>query len=122
MRILLAERIEDEYPNAVEQLEEAGHEVILVTDGMLALDALEAMEKPYYLLIVDFDLPTLTGIDLVRRLRQDERFIDKDHLNIVVIFERGNDISELAGLQAAGFNREMIPSPLFLAYVAGVGH
>jgi DNA-binding response OmpR family regulator len=45
----------------------AGYRVDTAPDGALAWAALQA--EPYDLLITDYDMPILTGIDLIRKLR-----------------------------------------------------
>lgn len=70
-RILLAE---DE-PNIVESLtfllERAGHEVAVKTDGRQALNAI--LDDVPDLLILDVMLPELSGYEVLRHLRADQR-------------------------------------------------
>ena len=70
-RVLLAE---DE-PNIVESLtfllERAGFEVTSEIDGKAALDA--AMANPPDVMVPDVMLPSMDGIEILKRLRSDDR-------------------------------------------------
>jgi two-component system, OmpR family, response regulator len=67
MRILV---VEDEVLLArqiASALTEAGHDVVVVHDGKAALD--RAMETSFDLVILDLGLPSMDGIEVLRRLR-----------------------------------------------------
>src|SRR6202022_1892803 len=49
-------------------LERAGHEVESAPDGAAALDLLE--EKPFDLVVTDLSMPKMSGLELVRRIRE----------------------------------------------------
>jgi two-component system KDP operon response regulator KdpE len=49
-------------------LERAGHEVESAPDGAAALDLAE--EKPFDLVVTDLSMPKMSGIELVRRIRE----------------------------------------------------
>ncbi len=69
MRILL---LEDEYSlriSIVEFLTDIGYEVDDFMDGLEAYDAI--YEKSYDLLLLDINVPSLSGLELLRKLRQD---------------------------------------------------
>lgn len=51
--------------------EAAGYEVICVSNGSVALERLEA--APPALVVVDWGIPILSGLELVRQLRRRER-------------------------------------------------
>lgn len=53
-------------------LEWAGYRVVVTRNGEEALDAV-ASEAPE-LLVLDLNMPKLTGLDVVRRLRAEDRF------------------------------------------------
>ena len=54
-------------------------------DGLEALQALKAMEKPPALLVVDVDMPRMDGFQLVAALRKIERY---ENLPVVMISSR----------------------------------
>ena len=69
MRILL---LEDEYSLRIsieEFLADIGYEVDGFTDGLEAYDAI--YEKAYDLLLLDINVPSLSGLELLRKLRAD---------------------------------------------------
>jgi CheY-like chemotaxis protein len=70
-RILLV----DDYPDALEMwglyLRSVGYDVITTDDGLKALDLATSAEPD--VIVMDLELPGLSGFDAARRLRQDER-------------------------------------------------
>jgi CheY-like chemotaxis protein len=68
MRILVVDddSMAGEMTGAV--LEEAGHEVVLVENGIDATEALSG-DKPFDLVVSDMNMPLVSGIDLFRSLR-----------------------------------------------------
>lgn len=69
------------------KLQNAGFEVLPAADGEEALELCLA-ERPA-LLITDYQMPVLTGLELVQRLRQDDRTRD---LPVVLLTARGSDL------------------------------
>ncbi|QOP43785.1 response regulator transcription factor [Sulfurimonas sediminis] len=70
MRILL---LEDEYSLRIsveEFLSDLGYEVDGITDGLEAYDAV--YDKSYDLLLLDVNVPSLNGFELLKKLRADE--------------------------------------------------
>ncbi len=73
MRILL---LEDEYSLRIsieEFLTDIGYEVDGFMDGLEAYDAI--YEKAYDILLLDVNVPSLTGFELLKRLREDDKKI-----------------------------------------------
>jgi len=73
MRILL---LEDEYTlriSVAEFLSDIGYEVDEFMDGLDAYDAI--YEKTYDLLLLDINVPSLSGLELLRKLRQDGQVV-----------------------------------------------
>jgi two-component system, chemotaxis family, sensor kinase CheA len=75
-------------------LELAGFEVMAVADGREALRALE--ERPFDVLVSDVDMPHLSGLELCRRLRAEERFRS---LPVVLVTSLGSDQDRRKGLE-----------------------
>ena len=67
--ILLAEDDDAMRQFLATALTRAGHRVVSHRDGRQALEALEALDKPYDLLIADIVMPGVDGIELARRAR-----------------------------------------------------
>jgi len=73
MRILL---LEDEYTlriSVAEFLSDIGYEVDEFMDGLDDYDAI--YEKTYDLLLLDINVPSLSGLELLRKLRQDGQVV-----------------------------------------------
>jgi len=70
-RILLVEDTEAILKLTKFRLEKAGFEVITATDGLLALEAVQNSNPD--IILLDFGLPGIDGIEVTRRLKADER-------------------------------------------------
>lgn len=75
-------------------LERAGYNVEEAADGEAALDYLN--NKIPHLALVDWMLPGISGVDLVRRIRADETIRD---LPIVMLTARGEESDKLASFE-----------------------
>jgi CheY-like chemotaxis protein len=67
--IVVAEDHEDILFVLKRALERAGHEVITVTDGAAALEAVRRHRPD--VVVTDVDMPRMTGLDLCRAIRAD---------------------------------------------------
>jgi DNA-binding response OmpR family regulator len=72
------------------ELEHEGYKVQCIADGREALD--EALRKDYDLIILDVMLPSLNGIEVLRRLRQ-----SKD-TPVIILTARDQVMDKVAGL------------------------
>ncbi len=72
------------------ELNHEGYETTIISDGREALDA--ALENDYDLIILDVMLPTLNGIEILRRLRQ-----SKD-TPVIILTARDQIVDKVAGL------------------------
>ena len=54
------------------QLEDEGYEVLLAHDGRMALEMMQATDAD--LVITDFMMPRMTGLELARAIRSQERY------------------------------------------------
>ncbi len=82
MKILL---LEDEYSLRIsikEFLEDIGYQVDCFMDGLEAYDAI--YEKPYELLLLDVNVPSMTGFKLLENLRKDDMKIPTIFLTSMV--------------------------------------
>lgn len=76
-------------------LEVAGYEVSVATDG---LDGLQAIERERVdLLVVDVEMPRMSGVELTRTLRSRESFRD---LPVVMVTAQASDEERRRGLEA----------------------
>lgn len=87
--------VDDEEPirKLVEyNLVQAGYEVAVAEDGYTALDVVS--KKRIDLLILDLMLPGLSGLELTKRLRQEQR-----NIPIIMLTARGEEIDRVLGLE-----------------------
>lgn len=66
-------------------LGEYGFDVLQAGDGIEAMQALEGEAADVSLLCVDYNMPNMNGIELLRRMRADSRF--KDIVAIMITTE-----------------------------------
>lgn len=71
LKILLAEDNPTNQMVATQMLESLGGEVTLAVDGVDALEILE--DRTFDVALIDIEMPRLSGLDLIRHLRADER-------------------------------------------------
>lgn len=94
-----------------------GFEVVEAGHGGEALDRLAGIEVPEVML-VDWNMPVMTGIELVRRLRADPRY---DEMRILMVTTE-NEVSQMGIALGAGvdeyamkpFTRDVIANKLDL--------
>ncbi len=95
---LRVQLVEDE-PNIVAALtfilERAGFEVSTDTNGQDALAA--ALAEPPAVLILDFALPLLDGLEVLRRLRADDR---GRHVPVIVLTAKGRQADRALALDS----------------------
>lgn len=77
----------------------AGYEADVAFDGLEALERLEA--RRYDLILTDVQMPRLDGLDLVRRVRADERWAT---VPVIAVTARANP-SEHCAMREAGIDR-----------------
>lgn len=99
--------VEDEPPIQTlvrHHLEEAGLTATLADDAEQALDLL-ADQRPH-LLLLDWMLPGLSGLDLCKRLRQDPAYND---LPIILLTAKGEEEHRVRGLETGA--DDYVPKP-----------
>ena len=100
--LLLVEDNSDIAETLVELLAAVGHQVRRVSSAEAALDTLS--QHPPDVLLCDIGLPGMDGIELAKRLRQDERF----HALKLVAMTGFGDASTRDRVVQAGFDRMLI--------------
>jgi DNA-binding response OmpR family regulator len=73
-------------------LRELGHAVVLTANGAAAWDAY--LEGPASLVVLDWQMPILDGLDVVRRIRQHEQG-DATHVLMVTARDREEDLESV---------------------------
>jgi DNA-binding response OmpR family regulator len=77
------------------RLERAGYEVVQASDGEHALQL--ALERPPDLAVLDVMMPRLTGIEVTRRLRENE---DTRRIPVILLTARVQEADVAAGFEA----------------------
>ena len=91
-RILVADDDGDIRDLVVFKLTQAGYDVEAVQDGAAAFQSIEA--SPPRLAILDVMMPGLSGFDVLRKVRADERLKD---LEVILLTAKSRDIDVDAG-------------------------
>jgi len=76
-------------------LDADGYKILQAEDGQQAWDILQRI-KPS-LVLTDFEMPNMTGLELLRRMREQERFND---VPIIMLTARKNEDDEVKGFKA----------------------
>lgn len=70
MRILVAEDDLNHQKLAREALEDSGYEVVTVSDGLQALDAVRS--ESFDLVVLDIRMPGMDGLDFIKTVRREK--------------------------------------------------
>lgn len=98
MRIALLEDDLDQSVLLSRWLAEAGHQVSEFADGSDFLRAV--LRDSYDLLLLDWELPGISGFDVLRRYRRSERRGENDYTPIVFITIKGREANLVQALEA----------------------
>lgn len=91
-------------------LDDPAYRILEVADGAAALAL--ARQEPPDLLVTDWSMPGMTGIEVVRALRQDPATA---HIPIIMLTARGQDIDKQQGVALGAYAYLVKPfSPLEL--------
>ncbi len=106
--------IEDEYFISelyVRALEKAGYQVVLAVDGKNGLD--KALSNSFDIILLDIMVPTITGTEILERLRSNTTQI-KGKVIIITNLEQGEETKEKIEQQADGYiiKAEITPKQL----------
>jgi two-component system chemotaxis response regulator CheY len=81
-------------------LKEVGFEVLEAENGREALQVLEAERTAVPLILVDWEMPEMNGLDLLKRLRQNPQFASM----VVVMVSAQADMDHIVEALEAGAN------------------
>jgi two-component system chemotaxis response regulator CheY len=81
-------------------LRELGYEVSEAANGREALDLMAVEKTSVSLVLADWNMPEMNGLELVRRLRQDSAFASVP----VVMVTTETDLAQMAAALEAGAN------------------
>ena len=120
-QILLVEDNPGDQRLTVEALQEAGHEgrLQLTSDGQEALDFLNSVVEKPKLIILDLDLPTKDGREVLAEIKQDP---DLRAIPVVVLSssDATEDIDDLFRLEASGFITKPIDLDSYYGAIASL--
>jgi CheY-like chemotaxis protein len=98
--VLVADDTEDVLQRASDLLNAAGYVVLLARDGEEALQVIR--EEHPDLVVLDLLMPRMTGFDVLRELRQDDRIKDTPVLAMSGVY-KDNIVEFLQQIGASGF-------------------
>lgn len=81
-------------------LKDLGYEISEAANGKEALDAIEADKTAMTLVLADWNMPEINGLDLVKRLRQDPALASL----VVVMVTTETELNQMAAALEAGAN------------------
>ncbi len=102
LRVLLAEDHAESARTVTLLLRRWGHEVRVVHDGRLALEA--ALREPFDAILLDIDLPGLDGFEIADELRRRPQF---DSLPLIATTGHAEEEYRLRAM-AAGFDQYLL--------------
>jgi len=102
--VLLAEDSDFFRAQVVRFLEEDGHTVLAAADGELAWEALLGNLEKVEIVVTDIEMPRMSGIDLARRIRADQRTA---RLPVIALSSLAGD-DDIARGKAAGINEYLV--------------
>jgi diguanylate cyclase (GGDEF)-like protein len=95
MRILIAEDSQTQAVDLRRRLEAMGHEVVVTADGLQAWNQLR--DRPERLVIVDWVMPVMNGLDLCRKIRSE---IKSTYIYVILLTAKNHRHERLQGLSA----------------------
>jgi putative two-component system response regulator len=117
MRILIVDDDEIALEMLGNALQAAGYEVEAASNGRAALEAIDRC--PARLVISDWDMPELNGLDLCRRLRADDRF---GYVYIILLTSHDGTERIVEGMSAGAddfISKPFVPPELLVRVRAG---
>jgi len=81
-------------------LNEIGFEVLEAANGREALEVIEAEKTTVHLILLDWDMPEMNGLDLLKRLRETPEFSSM----VVVMVTAQNNLDHIGEALEAGAN------------------
>lgn len=90
----------DDEPHILEllqyNLENAGYEVIKAETGEEAMDYIENQSYEFAVVLLDWMLPGIDGIEVLKRIRVNERYMN---VPIIMLTAKSDEISKVVGLE-----------------------
>jgi len=117
----------DDHPTArtilARYLESFGFSTGEVASGAEAIDELERAELPYQLVLIDWKMPGMDGIEATRRIHQSGRIASQPDVIMVSAYGREELIEQAEAEGVKGFLvKPVSPSSLYDAILEAMGH
>ncbi|MDF1839069.1 MAG: response regulator [Planctomycetota bacterium] len=110
-KLLVVDDEDDVAQGVAAVLRSRGFQVEVAFDGGQVLQRLEE-NGAFDLIVLDFSMPTMTGEEVIQRIRSDERFKDQP-----VLMATASDIDQARVPSCAAYLRKPYPKELLLAMV-----
>jgi two-component system sensor histidine kinase/response regulator len=124
LRTLVVDDTENAREVFAEMVRSLGAEAVAVDSGVKALRAIEeaaAVERPFGLVLLDWRMPEMDGIEVARRIRGHARLIPKPHIIMITAHGREDFFQQVRELQLDGtLLKPVSPSSLFEAIVGAM--
>lgn len=117
----------DDHPTArtifARYLESFGFSTGEAASGAEALDELETAELPYQLVLIDWHMPGMDGIEASRRIRESNRIVPRPEIIMVSAYGRAELVEQAEAQGVKGFLvKPVSASSLFDAILEAMGH
>ena len=122
LRILLVDDNETARTILGSYLDSFSFDTSMVTSGQEALAELIAADPPYDLVIIDWSMPVMDGLETTRRIMEDRRIVSPPHVIMISAVAREDLLAEPGAEHLSGFlTKPISPSSLFDAILQAYG-
>ena len=91
-------------------------------DAIAALEQAQRQAQPFHLLLMDWRMPGMDGLETLRRIRRQERFAEIPATIMVTAYDRDELQNSAAGLDLSGvLEKPVSPSAVFDCIVQAIG-
>lgn len=123
LRVLVVDDTQVARQVLAEQLGAFHFHVTAVSSGEAALEALEMAEAPFDLVLMDYHMPGLNGLDTIKQINTDVRLVKSPAVVMVSAYGREEVMGQAKKAGAKGFLVKPVnPSLLFDAIMEALGH
>jgi len=99
-RILIAEDDPTNMKILLLTLEDEDYQIESATNGKIAWEILEKSEKPFNVIILDWMMPEMSGIEVLSRIKQDKRF---QHIPVIMQTAKAQQTDIAKGMKEGAF-------------------
>lgn len=122
LRILMVDDNETARTIIGNYLDSFSFETTMAASGQEALTELVSADPPYDLVIVDWSMPGMDGLETTRRIMEDRRIVTPPHIIMISAVAREDILAEPGAEYLSGFlTKPISPSSLFDAILQAYG-